>query len=364
MEGLGGAVSIVRVCQNAGYCTWVNGQWQIQANFLWISESNVPGAGCAWDAMSSDAGCELEGGASDIQFHAIISQSNSSSSGSGVIMKKILFPLLVVIAAMFGVVEYWKWQEEQSNSVELPPIVKRIPELVTPTEPRYPIPSTLLDAEQAAAQIDESAEQSAELSGTQPEPLPPLNESSAELTEGFSGLFAEAWMPDLFRLDEVIRRFVVTIDNLTNKKLPRQHLLVKPVAWSFLVSGEGDDRVISAENAARYAPYVRLATRVDTQQLVAFYVRYYPLFQEAYAELGQPNAYFNDRLIEVIDHLLMAPSIDAPIGLVQPKVFLEYADPELQALSAGQKVLLRMGATNAEQIKLKLREVRQALTQE
>jgi len=47
---------------------------------------------------------------------------------------------------------------------------------------------------------------------------------------------------------------------------------------------------------------------------------------------------------------------------VQPKVFYVYADPKLEALSAGQKILLRMGSANAEQIKAKLREIRQALT--
>jgi len=47
---------------------------------------------------------------------------------------------------------------------------------------------------------------------------------------------------------------------------------------------------------------------------------------------------------------------------VQPKVFYEYADPKLEVLSAGQKILLRMGSANAEQIKAKLREIRQALT--
>jgi hypothetical protein len=36
---------------------------------------------------------------------------------------------------------------------------------------------------------------------------------------------------------------------------------------------------------------------VDTRKAVALYVDLYPLFQGAYAELGYPNRYFNDRLI-------------------------------------------------------------------
>jgi hypothetical protein len=39
----------------------------------------------------------------------------------------------------------------------------------------------------------------------------------------------------------------------------------------------------------------------------------------------------------------------------------EYADPKLEALTAGQKVLVRMGPDNARAVKTKLRELRSAL---
>jgi hypothetical protein len=43
---------------------------------------------------------------------------------------------------------------------------------------------------------------------------------------------------------------------------------------------------------------------------------------------------------------------------VQPKVFYEFADPKLEARSAGQKLLIRMGPQNAAALKKKLREIR------
>jgi hypothetical protein len=46
------------------------------------------------------------------------------------------------------------------------------------------------------------------------------------------------------------------------------------------------------------------------------------------------------------------------VKLTQPRVFYEYADPNLESLSAGQKVLLRMGNANAAQMKKKMREFR------
>ncbi|HEY9199375.1 MAG TPA: DUF3014 domain-containing protein, partial [Gammaproteobacteria bacterium] len=222
-----------------------------------------------------------------------------------------------------------------------------------PSEP----PESALAPEQTPAEADMQDE----TEGVR-EPLPPLNESTGAVTDVLTGMFGADALSALFNSDEFVRRFVVTVDNLSSPKLPRQNLLFKRVAGPFAVTGEGDQRVIALENAARYAPYVELATRVETQRLVNIYERFYPLFQEAYAELGAPDAYFNDRVVEVIDHLLDTPVVAEPIPVVQPKVFYLYADPGLEALSAGQKILLRMGSANAERIKSKLRDLRAALT--
>jgi hypothetical protein len=100
---------------------------------------------------------------------------------------------------------------------------------------------------------------------------------------------------------------------------------------------------------------------VPTPALVVVYRRFYPLFQKQYENLGYPEKYFNDRVVEVIDHLLEAPDLQPPVLLRQPRVLYEFADPKLESLSAGQKILLRMGLKNARKIKAKLREIREAL---
>ena len=63
-------------------------------------------------------------------------------------------------------------------------------------------------------------------------------------------------------------------------------------------------------------------------------------------------------MIEVIDHLLSAPEAPATIALVQPNVLYEFADPALEAQSAGRKLLVRMGPGNAARVKAKLKEIR------
>jgi len=161
--------------------------------------------------------------------------------------------------------------------------------------------------------------------------------------------------------EDFIRKVVATIDNL-----PREHYAarlnpVAPVPGLPKTGGSGETLAWSTENEARYAPFMAAWNAVDSERLAAFYLRYYPLFQQAYMELGYPQGYFNDRLVEVIDHLLGAPEVAGPIRLVQPKVLYEFADPELESQSAGRKILLRMGVDNAARVKAKLREIRAEL---
>ena len=104
--------------------------------------------------------------------------------------------------------------------------------------------------------------------------------------------------------------------------------------------------------------------RCNVRQLASTYKRLYPLFQQAYVDLGYPNGYFNNRLVEVIDHLLATPELEMPAQLTQPSVYFEFADPELEQRSAGQKLLIRLGNNNAAAVKLKLRELRREVAKQ
>ena len=52
---------------------------------------------------------------------------------------------------------------------------------------------------------------------------------------------------------------------------------------------------------------------------------------------------------------------DEPLRLVKPEAYYKYVDPQLEALPAGQKILVRLGNSNAARVKAKLREFRAAL---
>jgi len=194
------------------------------------------------------------------------------------------------------------------------------------------------------------------------QPLPALAESDASLQDALAALFGSTVFDQFFHPQDIIRHFVAAIDNLPRKTVAQRVMPIKPAPGAFRTSGPEGRTIVGPDNAARYGPYVRALEAVDPAKLVALYVHFYPLFQQAYAELGYPSRYFNDRIFEVIDHLLATPELRGPIALVQPKVLYEYADPALQDLSAGQKMLLRMGPENEARVKAKLRELKKALS--
>jgi hypothetical protein len=259
-------------------------------------------------------------------------------------MKKFIWWSIVVLGlGLFALIIFYALPKMQPEPSGPPPAPASAPKPPAPVEPhiRYPVTQEPME-----------------------KPLPALGVSDATMRNALSELASDKTLIELFRIRDFVRRIVATIDNLPREKVALRLMPVKLPGGKFLVTGKDGDFAIGADNAARYAPYLRLADALDGGKLVALYIHFYPLFQQAYQELGYPKGYFNDRLVEVIDHLLAAPEVQAPVKLVQPKVFYLYADPALEARSAGQKILMRIGSDDAARVKAKLREIRAELTRQ
>lgn len=193
--------------------------------------------------------------------------------------------------------------------------------------------------------------------------LPSLENSDGLMRETVSGLVGRKAFDTMVYPSQLIRRIVATVDNLPRETASRRVMPVEPVPGALSVAGGGEELTLGAANAARYAPYVRVFEALDARSLVRRYFDSYPLFQRAYVELGYPERRFHDRLLEAIDDLIAAPEL-AEVRLVRPKVLYKFADPQLEALSAGQKVMIRIGADNAAKVKAKLREIRRELVRQ
>ncbi len=261
-------------------------------------------------------------------------------------MKDPIAPIaaLVVLGMAVGAYYFWiRTEQEATPPPVLPPKTAPVAEAPTPTSPpapeiRYPIQSSPPE-----------------------KPLPQLAESETPIQEVLTALIDKEQLKR-FNLDTPVRRFVVTVDELSRASVPQKYDAAKPVPGKFLTLGADADLAIDPRNYRRYAPYVSLIEAIDTKRLSAIYVRFYPLLQEEYRNIGSQKKYFNDRVVETIDNLLAAPELDASPKLAQPKVFYVFADPKIEELSAGQKIMIRMGSENAARIKAKLREIRAEIT--
>jgi len=255
-------------------------------------------------------------------------------------MTPLRIAVIVVILAIAAFAAYYFWPFTQPPAIPATPRVEAPPApppAAAPQGPQNPLPP--------------SAE-------TQPQPLPTVKESDPAMRDAISGLIGKDAFARYFVPEGIVHRIVATIDNLPRKSYAARLNPVKTPGGLFQATGKDETLAIAPANARRYEPYVRVLDAIDTGKLVSVYVHFYPLFQQAYVDLGYPNGYFNDRLVEVIDNLLATPDVQGPVKLVVPHVLYEYADPDLQQRSAGQKLLLRMGRENAAKVKAKLREIR------
>ncbi|MDX1403330.1 MAG: DUF3014 domain-containing protein [Woeseiaceae bacterium] len=194
-------------------------------------------------------------------------------------------------------------------------------------------------------------------------PLPPLDQSDDYFRLEMSELAGDA-IGELLVESGLIERIVATVDNLPRDHVAERIRPLQRLGGQFIVEPQdGDDAYLLTEaNFERYTPLVDLVEGADLHSAGELYRRFYPLFQKAYVDLGYPQGYFNDRLVEVIDHLLSTPDVDDAVALVRPHVLYEYADPELEELSSGQKLLIRMGSRNRSRVKQTLREFRGIIT--
>jgi hypothetical protein len=195
-----------------------------------------------------------------------------------------------------------------------------------------------------------------------PPPPPPIEEREPEARAALAQVAGAELVEEHLVRDDLVRKLVATVDNLASEAIRINSRVVPAQEGLFQVEGtEEEELYISPANYRRYTALVQLVDAVDTNELAQAYKRYYPLLQQAYEELGYPGRQFHNRALEVIDHLLETPVVEGPIPLQQPHVLYEYADPELEALSSGQKALIRLGPEHGEIIRRKLIEFRAAI---
>lgn len=236
-----------------------------------------------------------------------------------------------------------------------------------PDEPPEPQPLPVMPEPPPAAPPAPEPEPQVIADWEQPEPepepilLPELNESDRFIREQAEVLTEDGSIERVLATDDLLRKFVVVVENLAEGKVARDPVAFMAPRENFSVVRRGETPYLNPQSYRRYDRLAGVADALQPSQAVALLRLSEPLLDDAYAELGMQDVDVQDRLRRAIDLLIETPVVTGEVELAQPSVMFEFADPELEALLPAQKQLIRMGPDNQRRVQVKLREMRELL---
>lgn len=189
------------------------------------------------------------------------------------------------------------------------------------------------------------------------EPQPSLAEAAARLRVAVAERLADEQL-ELLAADRLLERLVSTVHSLDGDPVPLRFRPLAHVAQLPRVVPDGETWRLPAEPDPRYAPYRALFERFDADTLAELFERHEDALQRAWVGLGEAGeATFRQRLVDVLDHLADYELPARRPALTRPEVLYEFADSELEALSWGRKILIRIGPDHAAAVQQRAREL-------
>ena len=272
-----------------------------------------------------------------------------------------LIPICIVVYFIF----FWSPErpdagQEQGNSEE---VIDISSQSIAPAQPATLVTpnfdNATFDKEVPQEKLDAWQQRGQAGAG----PLPPLDQSDDRVLEELAELSPQMeWYIWLYT-DEVIRKFVTVIDNISVGTVAQKYISIPNPSTRFQSVEKDGSLYLDTASYQRYNVYTDMFISLDNADLVAIYQRYSPLLEQAFDQLGYPDKMsFNNRLLLAIDELLKAPVLESDIELERPTpVIYKFADPSLERLPDAHKQLIRMGPRNTRLIQQKLASLKPLL---
>ena len=127
----------------------------------------------------------------------------------------------------------------------------------------------------------------------EPEPEPVPLDASDDLVRGLVPTLTEhprlaTWLVT----DDLVRRFVVAVDNVADGSNPARHVPFMRPGSRLRTRTDGAEWRLDPAGYGRYDELTQLLASLDVAGAVEIYRRLEPLMDEAYAELGYPDIPF------------------------------------------------------------------------
>jgi hypothetical protein len=256
-------------------------------------------------------------------------EPTEESQKRGPLTSPIAIAVGVIVLAVLGFF-IWRWSQQRGA-----------PEPAEEAAPAVEAPAPESELPEAAAPVD----------------LPSLADSDEWMRAVVAQLSAH---PELFgwlATEDLVRRFVVVVDNVAEGVSPRTHLEFLEPEKGFGTREAQSNVYVDDSAYQRYDMLADVIASIDVRGSANLYRSVKPLLQEAYRELGYPNKDFDEAMLEAIDTLLRTPVVDGQIELVPKVSSFEFADPKLEGLSDAEKHFLRLGPVNLRKIQAKGRAI-------
>jgi hypothetical protein len=192
--------------------------------------------------------------------------------------------------------------------------------------------------------------------------LPPLDQSDTVVRLLVGALSSHPGLASWLMTDHLVRRFVVTVENVADGSNPAQHVPFIRSPRRFVTSSVAGELRIDPRSYGRYDGAAAIVDSIDVQGAARLYRQLQPVITEAYAELGHPEGGFDETLERALHRLLETPVVERQPVPIQPRsIFFEFTDQELERLAPVQKQFMGMGPQNMRIVQAKLRDLAAAL---
>lgn len=198
--------------------------------------------------------------------------------------------------------------------------------------------------------------------------LPPADVDSSRASARLRDRLADHLDSPLLGLvaeEQLVERLVATINSLDGDPVPLRYRPLVHVPGLPEVA-ERDERLgLPASPDPRYDQFRQMFDRFDADALADEFERLEPALEHAWQQLGEnTDKSFRERTVEISRHLADFELPSESPELARPDVLYEYADPQLESLSWGQKTLIRIGPDHARAVQRKLDAIADRLENE
>ena len=191
--------------------------------------------------------------------------------------------------------------------------------------------------------------------------IPPLNASDSLVRELVSTLTSHPAFTAWLIPDNLIRLFVVVVENVADGQNPAVHMAPLKPTQRFVVAGDAPELTFDPASYARYNTHAEIVASINPAGAAELYRMLYPLITEAYADLGYPDGGFDNTLQRALTNLLDTPVLERNVTLVPRAVFFEFSETALEDLLPAQKQFMGMGPRNVRAVQASLLDIAREL---